>query len=418
MAALRSVAVVTLTAALSATLMVPGWAAPPSSATRAVTADPNAYVPLQTTVGGRPTGIAVSGITAVVADSAAGAAVTFSTCLPKSCTPEQTASGPTAVGTDPSAAAVAGDAVYVANSGSGTVTVLSVASGAIGGVRATVPVGGTPAGIAADASGSRVYVADNAGNRVVVIDTASNAVVGSIAVGAGPWGVAVADGRAYVANQRDSTVSVVDLAAGAVVQTVAVGTAPGGVAVAGDRLVVSNNGAGSVSIVDLTSGAVDATVPVGSQPWGVAVSGTSAFVANYGSGTVSVVDVASARVIATVTTGGNPFAVAVNQQAAFVTNSGSGTVSSIALAATVPAPTWQVRTRVRTVIGQVSWSPAVEYRMVARKGKATRAGTCTRSGASVACRIRLPRGEWRVSVLRTLPWQSAPAVQQGKRVRF
>lgn len=213
--------------------------------------------------------------------------------------------------------------------------------------------------------------------------------------------------------------SVVDLTAGTVVQTIGVGATPGGVAVAGNRLVVTNNGSGSVSIVDLASGTVSATVPVGTQPWGVAVAAGTAFVANYGSGTVSVVDVAAARVIATVTTGGRPFGVATTAQAAFVTNSADGTVSTIALAATTtPAPDWRVRTRTRTVTGTVPWVPAVSYTMVARKGSVTKSGTCVRTGSSAACTIRLPKGEWRVSVLRRLPWQASAEVQQGKRVRF
>lgn len=431
MVAPRSLALLTLSVLTSTGLAI-GVLAPSAGAlpvlsgtpqarqleSRALTADPDAYVPFQTTVGGRPTGIAVSGITAVVADSAAGAVVAFDTCLPKTCAPESTASAPSPVGADPGAVAVAGDAAYVANAGGGLVTVLALSSGVVGGVRATIPVGGTPAGIAADPSGARVYVTDSTGNRLVVVDAAANTVVAAVPVGAGPQGVAVDGGRAYVANQRDATVSVVDLASGAVVQTIPVGTSPGGLAVAQGRLVVADNGAGAVSIVDLAAGTVSATVAVGSQPWGVAVAGTAAFVANYGSGTVSVIDLASARVVATVTVGSSPFGVAVNAQSVFVTNSGSGTVSTIVREAATPAPSWSVRKRARTVTGTVPWSAAVDYAIVARKGSVTRTGRCAKAGASATCRIRLARGEWRVSVLRKLPWQPTADIQQGKRVRF
>ena len=51
-------------------------------------------------------------------------------------------------------------------------------------------------------------------NTVSMIDTASNTVVATVAVGSGPFGVAITpDGtRAYVANSASNSVSVIDTA--------------------------------------------------------------------------------------------------------------------------------------------------------------------------------------------------------------
>jgi YVTN family beta-propeller protein len=70
-----------------------------------------------------------------------------------------------------------------------------------------------------------------------VIDTATNAVVGTMNVGADPFGVAfTSDGvTAYVTNSGPSSnnVSVIDTATNTVLTEIAVGTKPFAVAVAG-----------------------------------------------------------------------------------------------------------------------------------------------------------------------------------------
>ncbi len=71
------------------------------------------------------------------------------------------------------------------------------------------------------------------GRRVVTIDTATNQAVGSVEVGARPWGIAIsADGRTlYTANGPSNDVSIVDIASGAVTARVAAGDSPWGVAI-------------------------------------------------------------------------------------------------------------------------------------------------------------------------------------------
>src|ERR1700754_3796257 len=77
------------------------------------------------------------------------------------------------------------------------------------------------------------YITNFHNDSVSVIDTATNTVIATVAVGASPFGVAVApDGsRVYVANWLGNTVSVIDTATNAVIATVAVGNNPRGVAV-------------------------------------------------------------------------------------------------------------------------------------------------------------------------------------------
>src|SRR3979490_3151226 len=105
------------------------------------------------------------------------------------------------------------------------------------------------------------YVTNTFANTVSVIDTASNTVVATIAVGGGPFGVAITpDGnRAYVANLFDNTVSVIDTAKKTVVATVALGNAPFGVAITPDGTRAYTTG-DPVSVIDTASNTVVATV--------------------------------------------------------------------------------------------------------------------------------------------------------------
>jgi YVTN family beta-propeller protein len=68
---------------------------------------------------------------------------------------------------------------------------------------------------------------------LIAIDTDKNEVVGSVKVGARPWGVGISpDGRRlYTANGPSGDVSVVDAETMTVVATVPAGKSPWGVAI-------------------------------------------------------------------------------------------------------------------------------------------------------------------------------------------
>jgi YVTN family beta-propeller protein len=80
------------------------------------------------------------------------------------------------------------------------------------------------------------FVPDGGSSRVSVVDTTSNTVLGTIPVGAAPFGVAITpDGsKVYVGNQGSNTVSVIDAATYALVATIPVNIGPSGMAITPD----------------------------------------------------------------------------------------------------------------------------------------------------------------------------------------
>src|SRR4029077_4311946 len=78
--------------------------------------------------------------------------------------------------------------------------------------------------IAVSPDGTRAYVNNVGSGTTSVVDTKSNLVVATIAVGSGPYGVAISpDGsHAYIAN-NSGTVSVIDTSSNSVVSTINVG---------------------------------------------------------------------------------------------------------------------------------------------------------------------------------------------------
>ncbi len=147
---------------------------------------------------------------------------------------------------------------------------------------ATVAVGEGPFGVAVDSTGTRLYVTNSASGSVSVIDTFSNAVIGTLAVGGVPRGIAInpAGSRVYVANGGPSPggpsfLSIIDAASDELIDNVSVGLGAFGVAVTpdGTRAYVASGssatvpafsaGSDTVSVIDTTVDAVVATVGAG-----------------------------------------------------------------------------------------------------------------------------------------------------------
>ena len=235
---------------------------------------------------------------------------------------------------------------YITNQGSNNVSVIDTATNT---VVATVAVGTGPYGVAVNPAGTRAYVTNRLSNKYSVIDTFTKTVIATVAVGTNPIGVAVnpAGTRAYVANQRSQNTSVIDTATNTVIATVAPGTQPVqpprgtpdpfGVAVnpAGTRAYVTvtefgfNFFFGFVSTIDTATNTVISAPSVGSSTSGVAFSpdGTYAYVTQGGNSNV----VVFGGVGGNITVGSGPLGVAFNPAGtrAYVANSFSNNVSVI-----------------------------------------------------------------------------------------
>lgn len=116
-------------------------------------------------------------------------------------------SGPAAVAFSPD-----GTKAYVANQGTSTVSVISVATGALQ-APITLPENSYPASVAFSPDGRTAYVANANASTVSVITVATDTLASPISLpaGSGPYSVAFSpDGsKAYVANAYASTVSVI-----------------------------------------------------------------------------------------------------------------------------------------------------------------------------------------------------------------
>jgi RHS repeat-associated protein len=235
---------------------------------------------------------------------------------------------------------------FVANSVSNSISIVDATTNTVVG---SVAIGAYPYSLAVSPDGTRLYVTSLDNNTLSVVDLASETVLAAIPVGSSPEGVKVSpDGtKVYVANHGSNSVSVIDTSQLAVIATVSVGVNPKGIAVSADgsKVLVANEGSSTVSIISTASNAVTATLTVGSSPEKITVStdGSHAYVTNYYDDTVSTIDLSSNTVVATIPVGSGPEGVAITPDGShlFVANSTANTVSVIAtgsssVVATVP----------------------------------------------------------------------------------
>jgi YVTN family beta-propeller protein len=238
----------------------------------------------------------------------------------------------------------------------------------------TIAVGNGPFAVAVDPATANVYVANDYDGSVSVISEATGAVTGTITVGNVPWGVAVdsVTGTVYVANSKDNTVSVISEATSAVTATIPVGTQPSAIAVdpvTGNVYVANYYSAfadGTVSVISAATGTVTGTITVGSYPYAVAVDPTAGnvYVANGGIGTVSVISEATGTVTGTIAVGIQPTGVAVDPTAGnvYVVNNyasdGYGSNPPIGTVSVISAATGTVTSTITA--GHGAWGDAVD----------------------------------------------------------
>jgi YVTN family beta-propeller protein len=130
-----------------------------------------------------------------------------------------------------------GARAFVTNEGDASITGIDArAKRATGRIALAAHGGGMPPrpmGVALSHDGHRLYVSAGRAGSVAVIDPATSQVVRTIAgVGARPWGIAVGgDGKLYTANGPSNDVSVIDPDSGKVLARIAVGYGPWGIAI-------------------------------------------------------------------------------------------------------------------------------------------------------------------------------------------
>jgi YVTN family beta-propeller protein len=226
---------------------------------------------------------------------------------------------------------------YLPNYGDGNVVRVDLADEAL----STVALSDQPYGAAVTRDGARLFVTRTAGNIVTTVATDHFDDAGSqvhIAVGNSPRGVAVTPNGTYafVTNYSDGTVSQITVSSLAVTDTIAVGAGPWGIAAHYDeaavtfKVYVANFLAGTISVITSIG---TTTIAVGDGPLGVALTpdGRWLYVANYADDTVTAIRTSDNRVMDLITVGDGPWGVAVGQDGAvvYVANSLADSVSVI-----------------------------------------------------------------------------------------
>lgn len=220
----------------------------------------------------------------------------------------------------PRASAADTDFAYVTTLGTDTVAVIDTVSDT---VVATIAVGGGPFGVAVSPDGSRAYVANAFDGTVSVIDGSSRTVIATITVGPQPLGIAVSpDGtRAYAVSVGDGTggtVSVINAATNVVTGQISVPGTPTAAAVSASGRCLYVASFEAVLVIDTATNELTVTIPLegaGSDSIAVAPAAPFGYVVNAPSGDIAILNLASNRVLDTVSIQGNVQAVAVSPDA-------------------------------------------------------------------------------------------------------
>lgn len=183
-------------------------------------------------------------------------------------------------------------------------------------VSATIPLAGSPVGVAVNPSTERIYVANASADSVSVIDGVTGTIITTTSVGALPLAIAVNPNteRVYVANGSGDSVSVLDGATNSVIATVPVGFGPVDIAVNPntERVYVAAAGASQLWVIDGSSNAVVATFAVVGGD-GVAVNPiTNRVYVSSLTGEIIVIDGAANTIIGTIPVPGSPAGIVVD----------------------------------------------------------------------------------------------------------
>ncbi len=134
----------------------------------------------------------------------------------------------------------------------------------------------TPANLALNSAGTKLYVTCEASDSLIVIDTTERKVLAEIGVMNLPHGVTLSPDEKiiYVSNRGSDSVSVIDATSHLVLGTIDVGDEPHDLLTnkVGNKLVVANTGSHDISIVDLVSMKEEKRLAGGRGTWGLVAS--------------------------------------------------------------------------------------------------------------------------------------------------
>jgi len=226
---------------------------------------------------------------------------------------------------------------------------LALISPADGTVRATVPLRGPPADVAA-APGS-LWAAEAAAHQVVRIDTKRRAVTATIPVGTAPSRIIVGGGQVWVLDPADRTVSRIDPQADTVAQTIALDGQPSDLLLTAGSLWVADQGDGTVLRIDPATGRTQGITRTGGDPASLTTADGAVWVATDRSGTLARIDARTGTLTGTTRVGDAPAVTGAGPAGLWVLDPLDATVSRVdprdgAIAATVPlggAPTAMVQ---------------------------------------------------------------------------
>ena len=220
------------------------------------------------------------------------------------------------------------------SSKAGDVFLVNVANGSIA---ATIPVTGSPSGMALAPGGELLYVAQSSGNSVAVINTGSNTVVATIPVGTMPLALAITPNgqTAYVVNAGSSSVSAISTATDAVLATVQIAGYPTAIAVTPDssRAFVMSPTSANISVIGTASNTVIATwlTTPGAHALALSPDGATLYVASPVTNQITAYDTTTGNLLNTI--GGlsypDSIAVAPSGGALYVSNLTGSAVSVI-----------------------------------------------------------------------------------------
>ena len=182
----------------------------------------------------------------------------------------------------------------------------------------TVDVGDGPLGIAI--ADGYAYVVNEGGNSVSVIRLLYQSVVDVIDVGEGPYGVAISNEYAYVTNSNSDSVSVIRLSDRTVISTIRVSNGPMRIAISNGYAYVSTTLNSSVSVIRLSDRTVIDVIKMGYRPHGIAISNGYAYVTDSYENFVLVIRLLDRFIVDTISTGSNPYGIAISNEHAYVVN--------------------------------------------------------------------------------------------------